>query len=84
MQLAPATAKSVEMLLAFATVEAALAEAARRLPPVVMPFVWNDKESGRAYISLPGDPRHPLPDVLGGKIQGLQLVEGRYRRVNAN
>ena len=84
MQFAPATAKSVEMLLAFATVESALAEAARRVPPVVMPFVWNDKESGRAYISLPGDPRHPLPDVLGGNIRRFQLAEGRYRKVNAN
>jgi 8-oxo-dGTP pyrophosphatase MutT (NUDIX family) len=84
MQLAPATAKSVEMLLAFATVESALAEAARREPPVVMPFVWNDRESGRAYICLPGDPRHPLPDVLGGAIRRFQLAEGRYRKVTAN
>jgi len=84
MLLAPATAKSVEMLLAFTTVESALAEAARREPPVVMPFVWNDKENGHAYISLPGDPRHPLPDVLGGKILRFQLAEGRYRKVNAN
>ena len=79
----PATAKSIEMLLAFASVEAALAEAVRRPPPVVMPVVWNDKESGHAYISLPGDPRHPSPDVLGGKIRRFQLAEGRYRRVNA-
>ena len=49
-----------------------------------MPVVWNDKESGHAYISLPGDPRHPLPDVLGGKIRRFQLAEGRYRRVNAS
>ncbi len=83
MQLAPATAKSIEMLLAFASVEAALAEAARRPPPVAMPVVWNDKESGRAYISLPGDPRHPSPDVLGGKILRFQLAEGRYRSVPA-
>jgi 8-oxo-dGTP pyrophosphatase MutT (NUDIX family) len=83
MQLAPATAKSIEMLCAHATVEAALGAAAKRLPPVAMPFVWNDKESGRAYISLPGDPRHPKPDSLGGTIQRFQLSEGRYRRVNA-
>jgi hypothetical protein len=55
-----------------------------REPPVVMPFVWNDKESGRAYISLPGDPHHPLPAVPGGKIRRFQLAEGRYRKVNAN
>ena len=48
-----------------------------------MPVVWNDKESGRAYISLPGDPRHPSPDVLGGKILRFQLAEGRYRSVTA-
>ena len=84
MQLAPATAKSIEMLAEYSTVDAALIAAARRPPPVTMPFVWNDKESGRAYISLPGDPRHPVPDVLGGKIQRFQLSEGRYRKVNAN
>ena len=83
MQLAPATAKSIEMLTAHATVDAALAAAARRPPPVSMPLVWNDKESGHAYISLPGDPRHPLPDALGGAIRRFQLVEGRYRRVKA-
>ena len=83
MQLAPATAKSIELLMAFATVEAALATAAGRPPPVAMPLVWNDTETGRAYISLPGDPRHPLPDVLGGAIRRFQLSEGRYRKVTA-
>ena len=81
--LAPATAKSIEMLVPFATVDAALAAAAQRPPPVAMPVVWNDKESGRAYISLPGDPRHPLPDVLGGAIQRFWLAEGRYRAIKA-
>ena len=80
----PATAKSVEMLTAYATVDAALEAAAKRPPPVAMPLVWNDKESGRAYISLPGDPRHPSPDVLGGKIRRFQLAEGRYRQVSAS
>jgi 8-oxo-dGTP pyrophosphatase MutT (NUDIX family) len=83
MQLAPATAKSIEMLAAFGSVAEALAEAARRPPPVAQPLVWNDKETGRAYISLPGDPRHPLPDVLGGEIRRFQVSEGRYRRVKA-
>jgi 8-oxo-dGTP pyrophosphatase MutT (NUDIX family) len=84
MQLPPATAKSVEMLSSFATVDAALGAAAARVPPVAMPLVWNDKDSGRAYISLPGDPRHPEPDILGGAIRRFQLSEGRYRRVSAN
>ncbi len=83
MQLAPATAKCIEMLCTYATVDAALSAAAQRPPPVAMPFVWNDKESGRAYISLPGDPRHPQRDGLGGAIQRFQLAEGRYRRVKA-
>jgi len=84
MQLAPATAKCLDALLAHATVEAALAAAARRLPPVMMPTVWNDKENGRAYISLPGDARHPVPvDALGGRILRLQLETGRYRPVSA-
>jgi len=83
MLLAPATAKSVEMLLPFATVADALAAAARRPPPTAMPVVWNDQETGRAYISLPGDPRHPMPDELGGAIRRFELTEGRYRAVRA-
>lgn len=82
--LPPATAKSLDALLACRTVEEALAAAARRRPPVMMPHVWNDRERGQAYISLPGDPRHPLAqDPLGGKILRLQLETGRYRPVSA-
>jgi 8-oxo-dGTP pyrophosphatase MutT (NUDIX family) len=79
MQLAPATAKSIDMLCAYASVEEALAAAQKRPPPVAMPVVWS--EEGRAFISLPGDPRHPLPDVLGGTIRRIQLEGGRYRTV---
>lgn len=81
MQLAPATAKSIDMLAGHANVDAALASAAARTPPVVEPRVWN--EAGRAFISLPGDPRHALPDVLGGSIRRIQLEAGRYRAVMA-
>jgi 8-oxo-dGTP pyrophosphatase MutT (NUDIX family) len=84
MQFAPATAKCLDALLAYATVKDALAAAAGRPPPVMMPTVWNDKEDGRAYISLPGDPRHPVHvDALGGRILRLQLETGRYRPVTA-
>lgn len=81
MQLAPATAKSIDVLTGYASVDAALAAAAGRPPPVAMPVVWS--ENGRAFISLPGDPRHPLPDVLGGTIRRVQLEAGRYRAVTA-
>lgn len=81
MQLAPATAKSMDMLTAYSSVDAALQGAARRPPPMAMPIVWS--EDGRAFISLPGDPRHPLPDVLGGRIRRIQLEAGRYRTVMA-
>lgn len=81
MQLAPATAKSIDMLAGHADVDAAMAGAAARTPPVVEPRVWN--EAGRAFISLPGDPRHALPDVLGGSIRRIQLEAGRYRAVMA-
>ncbi len=81
MQLAPATAKSIDMLCAHASVDAALKDAAKRPPPMAMPVVWS--EGGRAFISLPGDPRHPLPDVLGGTIRRVQLEAGRYRPVPA-
>ncbi|MGQ0509517.1 MAG: NUDIX hydrolase [Betaproteobacteria bacterium] len=81
-QLAPATAKSIDMLAGHGTVDAALAGAAARTPPVVEPEVWN--EAGRAFISLPGDPRHALPDVLGGNIRRIQLEAGRYHAVAAS
>jgi 8-oxo-dGTP pyrophosphatase MutT (NUDIX family) len=83
MLLAPATAKCIDALAVHASVEEALAAAAGRPPPVAMPVVWHD-ESGRAYISLPGDPRHPAPDVLGGTIRRVQLEAGRYRPVPAS
>jgi len=84
MLLPPATAKSLDALFAHETVEQALAAARRRPPPVMMPHVWNDPERGQAYISLPGDPRHPAgEDPLGGKILRLQLETGRYRPVAA-
>ena len=79
MQLAPATAKSIDALAGFRTAEEALAAAAKRPPPVVMPAVWQD--GGRAFISLPGDERHELGDVLGGRIHRIQLEGGRYRPV---
>lgn len=81
MQLAPATAKSIDMLAGHDNVDEALAGAVGRAPPVVEPKVWND--AGRAFISLPGDPRHALPDVLGGSIRRIQLEAGRYRTVPA-
>jgi len=82
MLLPPATAKSLDALAAFARADDALAAARRRKPPVMMPQVWS--EDGRAYISLPGDPRHPVrEDALGGRILRLQLEAGRYRPVKA-
>jgi hypothetical protein len=49
----------------------------------MMPHVWNDTD-GRAYISLPGDPRHPVvQDALGGRILRLKLEAGRYQAVTA-
>jgi 8-oxo-dGTP pyrophosphatase MutT (NUDIX family) len=84
MLLAPATAKCLDALRSHRTVEDALAAARRRPPPVMMPHVWNDKERGQAYISLPGDPRHPVAeDALGGTYLRFQLETGRYRPVNA-
>jgi 8-oxo-dGTP pyrophosphatase MutT (NUDIX family) len=81
MQLPPATAKSIDALGTFPRAEDALVAAAKRPPPVAMPLVWS--EDGRAYISLPGDPRHSLPDVIGGSIRRFLLETGRYRAVPA-
>jgi 8-oxo-dGTP pyrophosphatase MutT (NUDIX family) len=84
MLLAPATAKCLDALRVHRSVDEALAAAARRSPPVMLPHVWNDKERGQAYISLPGDPRHPeATDALGGTYLRFQLETGRYRPVTA-
>jgi hypothetical protein len=84
MLLAPATAKCLDALRAHKSVDDALAAASKRSPPVMMPHVWNDKERGQAYISLPGDPRHPeTTDALGGTYLRFQLETGRYRPVTA-
>lgn len=79
--LPPATARSIDALVRYETVDEALDDAASRTPPVLMPVVWNS--DGRAFISLPGDPHHPDPDTLGGTIFRIQLEEGRYRAVPA-
>lgn len=83
MLLAPATARSIELLAAHAAVDSALADAARRRPPpVLMPVVWN--EGGRRFISLPGDPRHPLADDFGGAIRRLAFDGARFIAVDCD
>jgi 8-oxo-dGTP pyrophosphatase MutT (NUDIX family) len=83
MLLAPATARSIELLAAHELAEAALAAAAtRRPPPVLMPVVWS--EGGRRFISLPGDPRHPLADDLGGCIRRLAFDGARFVAVDCD
>jgi 8-oxo-dGTP pyrophosphatase MutT (NUDIX family) len=80
---APATARSIELLASHTAVAGALAAAAvHRPPPVLMPVVWN--EGGRRLISLPGDPRHPLADVLGGEIRRLAFDGTRFVAVDCD
>jgi 8-oxo-dGTP pyrophosphatase MutT (NUDIX family) len=80
---APATARSIELLAAHDFVDGALAAAStRRPPPVLMPVVWN--EGGRRFISLPGDPRHPLADDLGGRIRRLAFDGARFVAVDCD
>lgn len=79
---APATAKSVEMLAHHAAAADAFAAAARRAPPVLMPVVWN--ENGRRYVSLPGDPRHPLTEDLGGNMRRMAFENGRFVAVDCD
>jgi 8-oxo-dGTP pyrophosphatase MutT (NUDIX family) len=71
MLLPPATAKSIDLLIDYATVDEALAAAAKRPPPMVMPSVRND--AGRAYIDT--------PESLGGSFHRIRLEEGRYRPI---
>ncbi|MDW8468997.1 MAG: NUDIX hydrolase [Burkholderiales bacterium] len=82
LQLAPATARSIDALADFGSVEEALVAAAARPPPAAMPIVWRD-DDGRTFVSLPGDPRHPDADAMGGRIRRVEFAEGRYRPVPA-
>jgi hypothetical protein len=50
---------------------------------VAMPLRLERPGNRAAFISLPGDPRHPQPDNLGGTIRASSWSEGRYRSVKA-
>jgi 8-oxo-dGTP pyrophosphatase MutT (NUDIX family) len=57
-RLAPPTALTLESLLGVASVEAAVREAARRPPPLVMPVIRTVGDE--VVIYYPGDPEHPV------------------------
>lgn len=69
-RLAPPTARTVEAFLGATSVEAALAIASSRPPPVILPIIR--KLAHEVVILYPGDPEHPVK---------TPALEGPTRRV---
>jgi 8-oxo-dGTP pyrophosphatase MutT (NUDIX family) len=59
-RLAPPTARTLEGLAGVSSVEAAIADAARRAPPLVMPVIRTVGDE--VVIYYPGDPEHPVAE----------------------
>ena len=59
-RLAPPTARTLEDLAAFRSVDAALAAAAARVPPCVLPIIR--PVGDELMIFYPGDPEHPVAE----------------------
>jgi len=59
-RLAPPTARTLEGLVGVVSVDAAIGEAARRAPPLVMPVIRTVGDE--VVIYYPGDPEHPVAE----------------------
>lgn len=60
-RLAPPTARTLEGLVDFSSVDAALAAAAARTPPCVLPVIRTVGDE--VVIFYPGDPEHPVSEL---------------------
>jgi 8-oxo-dGTP pyrophosphatase MutT (NUDIX family) len=79
-QLPPPTLRTLENLAGFASVDEAIEDAARRLPPVVRP-VFRSFGSSWALV-LPGDPEHPETErVIEGPTRFV-AIDGVFRSVD--
>ncbi len=79
-QLPPPTLRTLENLAPFTTVDAVIAEASRRPPPLVRPVLRTMGDSWA--LVLPGDPEHPEPTrVIDGPTRFV-LVEGVFRSMD--
>ncbi|MEI7445928.1 MAG: NUDIX hydrolase [Burkholderiales bacterium] len=61
----------------FADVDAALADASRRVPPVIRPEPF-ETATGR-LLCYPGDPKHPVPERAMPGPTRLLFEQGRFR-----
>ena len=74
--LAPPQIMSLSNLCMFNSVEHAMAEAAKRTPPTIMPEPFD--QDGMRVICYPGDPRHPVPQRAIPGPSRLQFKNKRF------
>lgn len=77
-KLPPPQLVSLEWLAGFEDVDAAMAGAASRPPPVVQPHPH--AEDGTIVLALPGDPLHPLDEPAFEGSTRVLLKDGLWRR----
>jgi len=75
-QLPPPTLRTLQVLEASTTVDAAFADAASRKPPTIMPVFHDD--DGTFVLALPGDPKHPVKERAFPGPTRLVLEGGRW------
>ncbi len=75
--LPPPTMRSLEMLAAFDSIDAALADARSRPPPVIEPVFLDD--DGTWSLLLPGDRGHPVRERRIPGATRFVLENGRFR-----
>jgi 8-oxo-dGTP pyrophosphatase MutT (NUDIX family) len=75
-QLPPPTMRSLEMLASFDDIDAALADASSRTPPLVEPVFRDD--DGKWSLLLPGAEGHPVPEARIPGPTRFVLAEGRW------
>lgn len=79
-QLPPPTLRTLEQLRGYATIDAALADARTRTPPVVMPVF---RQLGDLMaLTLPGDPEHPERERTIEGPTRFVLVDGVFRSMD--
>ena len=77
--LAPPQIMSLSNLCLFNSVEHAMAEAAKRAPPTIMPEPFD--QDGMRVICYPGDPRHSVTRRAMPGPTRLRFVAGRFEPI---
>ncbi|MAQ15180.1 MAG: NUDIX hydrolase [Sandaracinus sp.] len=76
-QLPPPTLRTLQLLAEASDMDDAFATAAARKPPVVQPGFFQDE--GKMVLTMPGDPRHPVPERAWEGPTRFVLEDGVWR-----